>query len=336
MNEPAAGRGLLACDDVVDHREYLINATKGSSVKFFAAKCPQCNGDLQLPEDKDTVMCMYCGTEIIIGNIKEKSGPNVANLLELASHAEQAQNYAEAEMYFSRVLEIEPERYEVWLGKGEAAAWQSTLAAYRGDELLVGSKKAVKVAGEVGGDEVERLKMLCAVKILNFAQSYHALSVDHTIQFIGVPNARYEHWDRCKKILNLCEVALEYHSDLNSIKSFGVDVCNRCLNVSMIGAEDRNFFENKRHFFLFGTKENKENIGNQSGQTDSDNPILRQIISLVVITLISYATTNAALDAAGTLGRVFFWLISGGLYLLALLVLFAIVVSVKSSSSGKA
>ena len=28
---------------------------------FKAAKCPECNGDLQIPDDKDYVKCMFCG-----------------------------------------------------------------------------------------------------------------------------------------------------------------------------------------------------------------------------------------------------------------------------------
>ena len=35
-------------------------------MNFKAARCPTCGGALQIPEDLNTVKCMYCGGEIIV------------------------------------------------------------------------------------------------------------------------------------------------------------------------------------------------------------------------------------------------------------------------------
>lgn len=32
-------------------------------MSFKPAKCPNCAGELQLPEDRDTVKYMYCGSD---------------------------------------------------------------------------------------------------------------------------------------------------------------------------------------------------------------------------------------------------------------------------------
>lgn len=33
---------------------------------FKAARCPTCGGDLQVPDDRTSVKCMYCGGEVIV------------------------------------------------------------------------------------------------------------------------------------------------------------------------------------------------------------------------------------------------------------------------------
>lgn len=32
-------------------------------MSFKPAKCPNCAGDIQVPEDRDTVKCIYCGSD---------------------------------------------------------------------------------------------------------------------------------------------------------------------------------------------------------------------------------------------------------------------------------
>lgn len=38
-------------------------------MKFVAAKCPNCKGDLQVPDNKDVVKCMYCGGDIFVREV---------------------------------------------------------------------------------------------------------------------------------------------------------------------------------------------------------------------------------------------------------------------------
>lgn len=71
------------------------------------------------------------------------SDGNVANLLGMAKTAAIGGNNAEALSYFNRVLEIDPSISEAWMGKGKAAAWQSTLANMRLPEAMIAFNHAI-------------------------------------------------------------------------------------------------------------------------------------------------------------------------------------------------
>lgn len=53
-------------------------------MKFIPAKCPSCSGDLQIPDDRDFVKCMYCGGDIKVREvicIKENKEDKINDLL---------------------------------------------------------------------------------------------------------------------------------------------------------------------------------------------------------------------------------------------------------------
>jgi hypothetical protein len=39
-------------------------------MNFVEGKCPECSGALQIPEDRETIICMYCGKEIAVNRAK--------------------------------------------------------------------------------------------------------------------------------------------------------------------------------------------------------------------------------------------------------------------------
>lgn len=114
-------------------------------MKFVAAKCPSCGGDLQVPEDRVTVTCLYCSGQVVVRDaIQAASGVNLANLLKLAKAALEADNYQEAYDYYTKVLELDSGHYEAWLGKGEAAGWLSTTDKMRLPEVLSAMQNAIE------------------------------------------------------------------------------------------------------------------------------------------------------------------------------------------------
>jgi DNA-directed RNA polymerase subunit RPC12/RpoP len=77
-------------------------------MKFEAAKCPNCGGELQLPRDKVSAKCLYCGSDIVVREaIQGAAVANVGNLLKLADAASSAGNYEEAYNYYTKVLEFD-------------------------------------------------------------------------------------------------------------------------------------------------------------------------------------------------------------------------------------
>ena len=41
-------------------------------MKFIPAKCPFCKGELQIPDDKEHIICMYCGEKIKVSKVIKK------------------------------------------------------------------------------------------------------------------------------------------------------------------------------------------------------------------------------------------------------------------------
>jgi hypothetical protein len=95
-------------------------------MEFKPAHCPSCGGSLQVPDDRLTVNCMYCGASVIVREaIQAAAVASIPNLLRLANTAAFSGNYHEAYNYFTRVLEYDSHNCEAWAGKAEAAGWHT-------------------------------------------------------------------------------------------------------------------------------------------------------------------------------------------------------------------
>ena len=35
-------------------------------MEFLKGVCPHCKGELQIPQDRDRIICMYCGKELSV------------------------------------------------------------------------------------------------------------------------------------------------------------------------------------------------------------------------------------------------------------------------------
>jgi len=81
---------------------------------FKAAKCPNCAGDIQVPDDRDTAKCMYCGSDIIVREAIKLAGKNLNNILEMAKTALEAGNQQEGLNYINSYLEEDQNNAEAW------------------------------------------------------------------------------------------------------------------------------------------------------------------------------------------------------------------------------
>lgn len=145
-----------------------------------ALVCDLCGGKLIMGAG-GVATCDSCGMEHSADRMKEKvqevkgvvqtdSSHLVANYLDMAINAIDAGNNAEAESYCNKIIEVDPTNYRAWMLKGEAAAWQSTLANPRISEGVNAFAKGVKYAPEEEKESVEekaknQIQSLCIAMV---------------------------------------------------------------------------------------------------------------------------------------------------------------------------
>jgi tetratricopeptide (TPR) repeat protein len=186
----------------------MLEGAKEYLMAFVAAVCPQCGGNLQVPDDRDIVKCMYCAVDVVVRQAIQLVPGNHAHLSELARSAAAAGNFEEAYSYWTKVLEIQPQNSEAWMGKGTAAGWLSKMVSFRFAEMLVAFENAIKFAKN--SDETTRLRAESAYALNNVATAFYSMSRKHLLEFVTVPNIWPDYLDQCGQIINLYEAAHTY------------------------------------------------------------------------------------------------------------------------------
>lgn len=105
---------------------------------LVAAKCPECGASIQLPNERETSSCVYCGTSVRVEqaiNLLVKSGPDIGTLLSLGKTALSAGENQQAYDYFSRATEADLNSFDAWVGKADASWGLATLQNMRIDEV---------------------------------------------------------------------------------------------------------------------------------------------------------------------------------------------------------
>jgi len=201
---------------------------------FVAAKCPSCGGDLQVPDNRDQVKCMYCGGTVITRQAIQlaSSGVNVANLMELAKAAADASNPKEAYDYYTKVLEHDSRNTTAWVGKGTAAGWMSTLRDIKTVEMVAAFNNAIKYAEET---EKGGIRIHAADVINRVTSTCFGMAKKHLVQFAKVSGIWPEYVQQCRLLLSALEVGHIYdpnnkttieniiHISADNFRGFGVE-----------------------------------------------------------------------------------------------------------------
>lgn len=93
-------------------------------MKIIALKCPNCNADIELDQDREFGFCNYCGTKIMIadavqkvsGTVNINRSSEINNILKRAKDYEERQMLDEAEKYYDRALDIDMDNQEAQEG----------------------------------------------------------------------------------------------------------------------------------------------------------------------------------------------------------------------------
>jgi hypothetical protein len=174
---------------------------------FHAAQCPSCLKNIQVPDDAKVSLCMYCGEKISIAQVSPTTGPSVVNLLGMARTASTAGNQAEAEIYFNRVLEIDPTISEAWIGKGKAAGWLSTIGHIRFSEMLVAFGHAIATAPDA---QKEAQSRECLHEVNLLVVTVYGMARKHLIEFVALPNIWADYLAQVAEMLTTLEQALAW------------------------------------------------------------------------------------------------------------------------------
>lgn len=88
---------------------------------IIALKCPECNGDIQLDDNREFGFCQYCGTKILLNsernNRKIEKREEKENLVRLAHIEIELGNYVEAREACAKALEIDATDWKIFLIK---------------------------------------------------------------------------------------------------------------------------------------------------------------------------------------------------------------------------
>ncbi len=189
---------------------------------FKAAICPSCGGSLQVPDDRDSVKCMYCGTDIIVRQaIQAGSGVNIKNYLELAVTANKAGNYEEAYSYYSKVLEIDIKNPEAWFGKARAAGWLSNLNNFRNSEIVSGFQNSL---ANIPDKDKRALKVQCASEINRLSIAYFNLLHNNVIEYASDDQVWGTYLNQCGALISLMEFG-------NSLDPHNQDIMHGIINI---------------------------------------------------------------------------------------------------------
>lgn len=180
-------------------------------MSFKAAKCPNCAGDIQVPEERDTAKCMYCGSDIVVREAIKLAASeiNLDNIFRLADEAVNSNNYSEAYNYYTKILEREPDNYKAWYGKAISAGWQSTLNDLRLLETITGIENAIKY---VPDNEKNELKIKAALSMNQIAVAVYNLAYKNFTTYITVDTYN-EFISRVDFLVSFLEKASIYKPD---------------------------------------------------------------------------------------------------------------------------
>jgi tetratricopeptide (TPR) repeat protein len=161
-------------------------------MKFIPAKCPSCGGELQIPDQRDFVKCMYCGVDIKVRDVIEiRTKINVENLIELGNLAIETNQFSKANEYFEKVLENEIENYDAWIGKG--------IVCLHNEEYKGAEEYFHRSLNYVPNEKQTEYKELLANKFITFGCSFSLRFFEKIIDELVIEEPDNYYWKLIKK-----------------------------------------------------------------------------------------------------------------------------------------
>ena len=208
-------------------------------MKLIPKICPQCASSLNFADNENEVVCSYCKTSFFV-KVETSKHDEYLQILSLATLAEKAEYFAEAYDLYTKAISLNFYSVEGWRGKGVSAGMQSSLIKNRFREAMTCYDQSLNVAPD---EILDNLRVEYAESSFDIAKSYFQMSLNHTIQFIALLEAQFEHADRCRAVVEFCEYACALDNDAKEIKSFIHDIATRCLKIRLLDTGSTNYFK---------------------------------------------------------------------------------------------
>ncbi len=189
-----------------------------------AAQCPNCGGELQLPEDKNIVTCIYCDTSIVVKEAIEKkakaAGGDVESWMHLAETSREADNDEEAIQYYNKILEVESDNAQAWFGKAECILKTSKIGELKVKEGITFFKNAVKFSSDS-----EEMKVMVSKSLKETIKLFFVSAISHYDEFSGTGNASDEVYYKVNQLFDALDYILEIKPNDKEYIQLGIDLC---------------------------------------------------------------------------------------------------------------
>ena len=143
-------------------------------MNLITAKCPDCGADLKIPDGASSVVCEYCGSNVIVTDVLG-TGAVMQNCMILAYAALKDENYEEALSHFNSALEIDMKSSSALFGRALCTGWLGKVAKPGFDDMMEMFEKAISYTP---ADKQENVKKNAAAEVVK--------SVRHSI-----PNIKF-------------------------------------------------------------------------------------------------------------------------------------------------
>jgi DNA-directed RNA polymerase subunit RPC12/RpoP len=234
----------------------LLTKLRGyMTIKFIPAICPNCGGELRVPEDRKIIKCIYCGYDIIMHETKNNfPPPSVENWLKLAE-AVMDSNPEEAYGYYKKVLEVEPENWKAWHGKGKAAGRLGTLANPRFPEIKNDFQKAIEYSPV---DEKGIIEETTTIELFNLANSYLPTSVKFFVKHSHIVETYFQNLEEFRHYFTVIDYFLDTfpkHPKYGEFIETAIGYClmvieNIPLKLVNVNTNPEEEFENKLQYYV--------------------------------------------------------------------------------------
>lgn len=238
---------------------------------FVAAICPQCGGEIQLDNQKDTGFCMHCGSKIVVQKalraVRIDNSHMVETWIKLGKAALEVNNYSEAYEYFTRVLEVKPDDWFATLYKGYSAGLLSTWKKPRINELIYAIQKANNLIEQSSLSEEDKIsaKNYLPPTLIEAYKHYSSLvkgidfkryDIDHMKEFRQVFEKSIDHYQTVLTIIR----DYEDQSSKNNQLNIKIGILNSCREICHSHIFYDDLEKTERYFWGYTAEEKRQYI----------------------------------------------------------------------------